>query len=395
MKKALIVILSILMCIVVDASADGVAVPAGAYIVGEDIPAGYYSVMLGNSGSNISTWLNVWGAKVEDYQTNGGLLNNILINSDNPIVGKVMIEDGTVVEFKTELVFSPYEPIEFDPDGTVMPPGEYIVGEDIPEGYYTVSLENTNDSTWLNVWGARVGDYQTNGGLLYDTLLYGDAPIVGKVSLTEGTIVDIKSKLAFKTYEQTEFDPVGTIMPSGAYIVGEDIPSGYYTVTLGKESANNSTWLYVWGANVNDYDTNGGLIINILMNNDNPIVGKIMLVDGTVVNFDTELLFNAYEPIEFDPDGTIFPAGIYIVGEDIPEGYYTVSMDNSNGSNSTWLYVWGANVNDYDTNGGLINNILLEKGNNEVIGKLTLEEGNVLSLESALTFKEYQGISFD
>lgn len=72
------------------------------------------------------------------------------------------------------------------------------------------------------------------------------------------------------------------------------------------------------------------------------------------------------------------PIGCYRIGEDIPVGSYSISSDK--GVNSCLVTVWGHDVDDYKTNGGLIHNIIISDTEN--IGKLELQEGWVLKVSS-------------
>ena len=70
-------------------------------------------------------------------------------------------------------------------------PGVYVVGEDIPAGSYTIALKNPDATANIFLWGAEQNDYETNGGLLVNELLYGDQKVMGKIILKEGNILHI------------------------------------------------------------------------------------------------------------------------------------------------------------------------------------------------------------
>ena len=55
----------------------------------------------------------------------------------------------------------------------------------------------------------------------------------------------------------------------------------------------------------------------------------------------------------------------------------------------------GADYGDYQTNGGLLLNVVINKKSNPSLGKVILEEGNVIDFESQLLFEKYTGLSFD
>lgn len=177
----------------------------------------------------------------------------------------------------------------------------------------------------------------------------------------------------------------------GRYTVGEDIPAGYYTFAIEKGLTN----LTVFGANYDDYETNGGLLLNILLDaNKNPILGKVVLEEGNIVSFDKSLIIEKYVPADYsESEQFTLPGGRYTVGEDIPAGSFSVRIETGLAN----LTVWGANYNDYETNNGLLVNILLQASdsNNNEIGKLVLEEGNIIDFTAPLVFTKYHGLSFD
>lgn len=71
------------------------------------------------------------------------------------------------------------------------------------------------------------------------------------------------------------------------------------------------------------------------------------------------------------------PAGEYIVGEDIPAGKYSVETTSSFAV---------LTVNEYE--------IMYSVNKDEPIGKLTLKDGDVLSLSAGCDFSVYSGLGF-
>lgn len=68
------------------------------------------------------------------------------------------------------------------------------------------------------------------------------------------------------------------------------------------------------------------------------------------------------------------PAGQWRVGEDIPEGTYSIKPSGR----SVLVQIWGKTPGDYKTNGGMILNEIIDKG--EVYGKIELKKGWILEL---------------
>lgn len=79
------------------------------------------------------------------------------------------------------------------------------------------------------------------------------------------------------------------------------------------------------------------------------------------------------------------PIGMYIVGEDIPAGAYTIKPERY-----SWIDVYtDESMKKRSFGEGL------QASKNEYIGKLILEDGNLVSVEEGtLFFSPYQGLGF-
>ena len=353
-------------------------VPGGRYTVGKDIPAGAYSVETTDEGGS---WLSVWGNEYHDYDTGGGQLLSTDLDSDKPKMGKVILREENVIDFTSALTFKKYRKISFDPDqeNTVLG-GRYTVGKDIPAGEYSIAMTDEG-STIISVWGKEYKDYQTDGGRLLSTYIDTDKPGLGKVILKEGNIIDFTSALIIKKYQNIRFDPnQDNIVLGGQYTVGKDIPAGIYSVTMTDEG---DTWLSVWGKAYNDYDHNGGCLLDTLFNSKKPKMGKVILKPGNVIVFQSALLFRKYTIIQFDPniENTVL-GGRYVVGVDIPEGTYTISMTKEGW---TLLSVWGKDFHDYVTGGGCLFDTLVFEMDPQ-IKNVYLRKGNMVDFDAALVF---------
>lgn len=277
-------------------------------------------------------------------------------------------------------------PISF---GVEVSGGRYFVGEDIPAGYYTFRIED--GATNVTIWGAGYQDYDTNGGLLLNTILEDPGnSFLAKVVLEEGNVVDFDHTLIIEKYEPQDYSEVDQFtLGGGRYIIGEDIPAGYYTFRIEDGSA----YITLWGAEYQDYDTNGGLLLNIILEYpSNSFLNKVVLEEGNVVDFDQTIVVEKYVPEDYTGvNEFILAGGRYIVGEDIPAGSYTIQLEGG----SAYVTVWGAAYQDYNTNGGLLLNTVLEDTGESMLGKVVLEEGNVIDFDASLNFTVFQGISFD
>jgi hypothetical protein len=76
-----------------------VTVPPGTWYVGEDIPAGTYSIKSEFCG------VTVWREAKDDYDNNG-LYYCEVVKKDSPC-GKIKLDKGMVVEINGEVIFAP------------------------------------------------------------------------------------------------------------------------------------------------------------------------------------------------------------------------------------------------------------------------------------------------
>lgn len=83
------------------------------------------------------------------------------------------------------------------------------------------------------------------------------------------------------------------------------------------------------------------------------------------------------------------PAGEWTVGEDIPEGSYSIKSVNDIFTN---VYVWGRAQYDYDAGGGLLLNSFV--GDGSEIGKVRLKNGNVLVVRDPVILAPAQSLGF-
>lgn len=84
-----------------------VEVPGGRYTVGIDIPAGSYSIEIRTG----STLLTVWKSSYGDYS--GLLLSEGLFVDENPTLGKVILEEGNIIDFGYALFFKRFSGLDF------------------------------------------------------------------------------------------------------------------------------------------------------------------------------------------------------------------------------------------------------------------------------------------
>lgn len=355
----------------------------GIYIVGEDIPEGAYSFHFIDNG----TMIDVFGAAIDDYETNGGHIFSCYIDADNPAIDKIGLEEGNAVSFSNSLEINKYEPMDYSGcESFILSGGIYIVGEDIPQGAY--SLHYQNSRVFIDVFGAAMNDYITNGGLVCYYSVDAENPTVDKLTLEEGNTVSLSGALEVAVYKPENYaDQDRLVLNGGIYTVGEDIPEGAYSV----HCVSGSTYFSAFGAAVEDYDTNGGLLYGSIMNQNNPTIGKIVLEEGNVISFDSTLELSKYEPINYSGnDSYILSGGIYKVGEDLPAGTYSVHVEKG----ETGFSVYGDEITSrYDKLGGRLFYADLDS-DNSTIGKIVLEEGYIIIFKQSLEMKRYEPMDY-
>ena len=87
-----------------------VTIPAGCWRVGEDIPAGSYSI---ESADGNSVFIAVWGYAKDDYKTNGGLIYNYSLYDKGDIVGKIVLQDGWLLDIRYAVILRPAKQLDF------------------------------------------------------------------------------------------------------------------------------------------------------------------------------------------------------------------------------------------------------------------------------------------
>lgn len=86
-------------------------VPKGVWVIGEDIPAGSYSVKSVDSEKYTNVFL--WGAEHRNFEKGGGnLLNESLYKEDN-YIGKIILKDGNVLELSGAVILGPVQTFGF------------------------------------------------------------------------------------------------------------------------------------------------------------------------------------------------------------------------------------------------------------------------------------------
>lgn len=141
MKKALLLALLLTM-LCTSAMADSILLTNGYYVVGQDISAGGYNIIVGEFGTERTGWCSVYLDKTKMQENTSLVSGNIPIGAE-PF--HVNLEDGNVVSvsylpllFSTEEIKEEDYPAYEPPEGTLVVTGIYRGGIDIPAGTYQV-----------------------------------------------------------------------------------------------------------------------------------------------------------------------------------------------------------------------------------------------------------------
>ena len=255
-----------------------VTVPVGDYIVGEDIPAGSYTL----NASKYSV-LRVYKNQNASYYD-----DSYEVEKPTYIVGKVNLKDGMMVQVAyAPIDFSTYNGINgiesLQTSGRAeIPMGDYIIGEDIPEGEYTLSSDKYSV---LRVYKDSNTDYYDNSYELEEPDF-----TVGKVLLKSGMkvqiaygIITLSKYTRLACFDELERSGQATI-PVGDYIVGKDIPEGTYSLTSTKYSV-----LRVYKNQSSSYYDN-----SYECEKPDYYVGKVKLTEGMFIQI-------VYGSIDFKP----------------------------------------------------------------------------------------------
>ena len=87
-----------------------VTIPAGCWRIGEDIPAGAYSM---ESADGLSVSIIVWGKTKDDYITNGGCIYNYPLYEKGDIIGKIVLENGWLLDIRYSIILRPAKTLIF------------------------------------------------------------------------------------------------------------------------------------------------------------------------------------------------------------------------------------------------------------------------------------------
>ncbi len=88
-----------------------ILVPSGSYEVGVDIPAGSYTVKAIHPEDYVNVF--IWGAEINNYELNGGLLLNEMFSEKKDTIGKIILKEGNILQLYGDVIMSPAQGLGF------------------------------------------------------------------------------------------------------------------------------------------------------------------------------------------------------------------------------------------------------------------------------------------
>lgn len=296
--------------------------PNGDYIVGKDIPAGFY-LLIANHYEN--TWNS---GEYEDY---GDLYFEVYQNSKISSSSKLRadwVQNSHYLELEDgqHLHFSHAELYHVPDDRRILPDafrksGMYQVGRDLEPGDYELTGHQEYGGSYAVYDSAKPGAVPVYVGN------YIDIGTTDTVRLAEGQFLEmsfcrISRKLPDASVSSDSPDAPELSGYSGylegAYVIGEDLPAGLY-VAVYDETGNGVFNLNVYAQDALDESAViGGYSRNFRY---------VDLQDGQYLTFSKAQLY----PVQTksaplgDPYGK---PGMYLVGRDLPAGTYTIEPES-------------------------------------------------------------------
>lgn len=211
-----------------------IILPSGSYIVGEDIPEGSYHFWK-IDGDRYTAVLYVFDPD--------NLKDEVSSGSADEMGCVLNLKAGQILKLAwTGAYTSRFESGWAEDEEKVLPSGSYTVGEDIPAGTYQFwKVEGDGYTAVMYVY---------NPDDLEHEIASGSGNEKGCVfNLKDGQIF----KITWTSVNAARFNPEWIegetlVLPSGSYVVGEDIPAGDYTFRK-IEGDGYTAVLYVYNAN--------------------------------------------------------------------------------------------------------------------------------------------------
>lgn len=202
------------------------------------------------------------------------------------------------------------------------------------------------------------------------------------------SLMELKLAVDAEVHSRPESSPLKLV--PGCYIVGQDIKAGHYYAAAIDTSGSflNRAAVFVYAVNgeciFKEYYTLGEQPNRLPLEDGN----EVYIEDATIVLKTTEFTDEeicVYTP----PEGVYVPAGIYIVGKDIPADRYTIYSTDIEGDR---VYIW-YNESNYETSLSSCDDRFLV--NHKYQGRVMLNEGFVIQFLRDVIMIKQAAIQFD
>ena len=85
-------------------------------------------------------------------------------------------------------------------------------------------------------------------------------------------------------------------VPAGTWYIGPEIPEGIYSLY---PSTQRGATVHLWGKAKDDFETDGGLIISVFLQNQEVGYGKVELKEGNVLILGGPVVLSPVQPLGF------------------------------------------------------------------------------------------------
>ena len=171
-----------------------VTVPVGEYVVGQDIPAGVYALSANGEGT-------IWLYESESSQSYN---DSFHVNPDYA-VGRIELKDGMKIQINRNAIdFTTYADTEvwnglLDKQPTKVLRGEYVVGQDIPPGSYTLT---SDEEATIYLYASKDKSYYSDSYKCKEP-----DRLIGRVNLKDGMRILINyGTMTFEPFRGLGFD---------------------------------------------------------------------------------------------------------------------------------------------------------------------------------------------
>ena len=186
----------------------------GMYTVGQDIKAGSYQVIVAEVGDDETGSEILVYSDLTSKEAFAEIQDAYVGISDSPI--SIILENGNVIEvcwlpakFSVRGFDSEDYPDYALPEGTIVPSGAYVVGDDIPSGMYQMFAGSISDGKLLLYSSVEAYNKDKSSRLNYDEKYELEASKTASgfmIRLDEGNVVIVEQDVIMKKQQKLRFD---------------------------------------------------------------------------------------------------------------------------------------------------------------------------------------------